>query len=143
MSRPTWDEYFFSIARAVSLRSTCPRLAVGAVLVRDNRVLSVGYNGAPSGQPHCIDVGCDMRDGHCVRTIHAERNALDFFDGPLGSSLTMYTTHTPCAECSYRMSHWRINTKEEMPYASSANSIQLPGRTPGSRSFSTVGPDGC
>lgn len=76
MSRPDWDLYFIRIAKEIASRSTCPRAAVGAVVVRDNRIISTGYNGAPAGKPHCEDVGCLMIDGHCKRAIHAETNAL-------------------------------------------------------------------
>src|SRR4028118_148388 len=73
-ARPSWDEYFTRIAHEVATRSTCPRLAVGAVIVRDKRILTTGYNGSPSGMPHCDDVGClirivDGREG-CQRTLH-------------------------------------------------------------------------
>lgn len=63
-------------AALLASRSTCTRLSVGAVLVRDKRIIGSGYNGAVAGDEHCIDVGCYLRDGHCVRTIHAEMNAL-------------------------------------------------------------------
>lgn len=76
MYRPNWDEYFLTIAFDVAMRSTCPRASVGAVIVKDNRILSTGYNGSASGQPHCIDVGCLMENGHCQRAIHAETNAV-------------------------------------------------------------------
>ncbi len=79
-ARPSWDEYFMRIAHEVATRSTCPRLAVGAVIVRDKRILTTGYNGSPSGMPHCEDVGCLIRivDGResCQRTLHAEQNAI-------------------------------------------------------------------
>ena len=64
------------IAFTVAQRSTCDRAHVGAVLVRDRRMLTTGYNGAPAGLPHCDDVGHLMVDGHCVRTLHAEQNAI-------------------------------------------------------------------
>lgn len=76
MTRPDWDLYFIRIAMEVASRSTCPRASVGAVIVRDNRILASGYNGAPAGEPHCTEVGCDMVDGHCKRAIHAETNAI-------------------------------------------------------------------
>jgi len=74
--RPNWDQYFINIAEKVATRSTCPRASVGAVIVRDNHILSTGYNGAPHGEPHCIEVGCLMINDHCDRTIHAETNAV-------------------------------------------------------------------
>lgn len=76
MERPNWDQYFMNITREVAARATCPRASVGAVVVKDNRILSTGYNGAPPGKPHCIDIGCQIVDDHCDRTIHAETNAV-------------------------------------------------------------------
>ena len=90
------------IARTVATRATCPRASVGAVLTRRKRILTTGYNGAPRGVPHCLDVGCTMVDGHCLRATHAEANAI--VQGALhGVSLegaTAYCTHQPCAGCS-------------------------------------------
>ena len=74
--RPSWAAYFLDLAYAVSTRATCPRKSVGAVIVKDRRVLATGYNGSMSGQPHCTQVGCDIEDEHCVRTVHAELNAI-------------------------------------------------------------------
>ena len=82
--RPTWDEYFLQLARQAATRSTCLRRQVGAVLVRDKRILATGYNGAPRGVAHCLDVGC-LRDQlgipsgerhELCRAIHAEQNAI-------------------------------------------------------------------
>lgn len=66
------------IVKAVSKLGTCKRAKVGAVLTRDGRIISTGYNGSPPGQPHCLDIGCLMEDGHCRRTTHAEANAIAF-----------------------------------------------------------------
>ncbi len=86
----------------VSRRSTCLRAQVGAIIVKDKRILTTGYNGAPKGLPHCLDEGCEIVDGHCVRTLHAEQNAI--IQAALhGVSLdggTIYTTHQPCATCA-------------------------------------------
>ena len=76
MSRPDWDLYFIRIAKEVASRSTCPRAAVGAVIVKDNHIISTGYNGAVAGKPHCEDEGCNVMDGHCQRAVHAEINAI-------------------------------------------------------------------
>ena len=76
MSRPDWDLYFIRIAKEVASRSTCPRAAVGAVIVKDNRILSTGYNGAPPGKPHCTDEGCIIENDHCTRVVHAEVSAI-------------------------------------------------------------------
>ncbi|MGC8667166.1 MAG: deoxycytidylate deaminase [Chthonomonadales bacterium] len=101
-ARPSWDEYFMEIARVVSTRATCNRRHVGAVVVRDRRILTTGYNGAPHGLPHCTEVGCKMQDGHCIRTLHAEQNAI--VQGALnGVSLrgaTLYVTCQPCNNCA-------------------------------------------
>ena len=90
------------IARTVATRATCPRARVGAVLTRDKRILTTGYNGAPSGIPHCTDVGCIMVDGHCLRATHAEANAIvqGALHGVSTQGATAYCTHQPCAGCS-------------------------------------------
>ncbi len=100
--RPTWDEYFMGIAHAVATRATCPRLSVGAVIVRDHRILTTGYNGAPHGVAHCTEAGCMMVNDHCVRATHAEANAIVqgalYGIGLQGSSA--YCTHQPCVNCT-------------------------------------------
>jgi dCMP deaminase len=100
--RPSWDEYFMQIAFTVAQRSTCDRAHVGCVLMRDRRILTTGYNGAPAGLPHCDEVGHLLIDGHCVRTLHAEQNAI--IQGALhGVSIvgaTAYVTHQPCLTCA-------------------------------------------
>src|SRR5919204_5958156 len=102
VARPSWDEYFMQIARDVSTRATCNRRLVGAVVVLERRILSTGYNGAPHGLPHCTEVGCKIVDGHCIRTLHAEQNAI--VHGALyGVSLkgsTLYVTCQPCNNCA-------------------------------------------
>ncbi|MGQ9597996.1 MAG: deoxycytidylate deaminase [Anaerolineae bacterium] len=102
VTRPSWDDYFMQIAFEVARRSTCPRAAVGAVIVRDKRILTTGYNGAPTGLPHCTEVGCLMVNNHCVRTLHAEQNAI--IQGALHgvdiSGSTLYVTHQPCLTCA-------------------------------------------
>lgn len=67
-----------AIAKIVSLRGTCGKAQVGAVIEDKGRIIAIGYNGSPSGMPHCLEVGCQIEDGHCIRTIHAEMNALLF-----------------------------------------------------------------
>src|SRR5690625_7423009 len=76
MKRISWHQYFMTQSHMIALRSTCERLPVGATIVRDNRMIAGGYNGSVSGSAHCIDEGCYLVDGHCVRTIHAEMNAI-------------------------------------------------------------------
>lgn len=101
-TRPSWDEYFMQIARDVSTRSTCERRHVGAVIVRDRRILSTGYNGSPPGQPHCTEVGCLLEDGKCIRTLHAEQNALiqAALHGVSTARATVYCTCRPCHVCT-------------------------------------------
>ena len=100
--RPSWDEYFMQITFQVAKRSTCPRAAVGAVIVRDKRILTTGYNGAPANLPHCTEVGCLMVNDHCVRTLHAEQNAIiqGALHGVDVSHSTIYVTHQPCLVCA-------------------------------------------
>ncbi len=76
MNRPSWDEYFLSIAEQISHRATCDRASVGALIVKDHRILSTGYNGSPPHTPHCSEAGHIMVDGHCMRVVHAESNAI-------------------------------------------------------------------
>jgi dCMP deaminase len=99
--RKDWDNYFMDIAFQVSERSTCPRLHVGAVLVRDKRLKGTGYNGSPKGLPHCDDEehGCYIKNNHCIRTIHAEVNCLLEVSPEERAGATLYVTHTPCPEC--------------------------------------------
>lgn len=99
--RASWDDYFMSIARVVSTRSTCQRKYVGAVIVRNRTILSTGYNGSIRGMPHCIDVGHMMENGHCVATIHAEANAIlqAARNGVTIEGSTIYVTASPCWNC--------------------------------------------
>ncbi len=100
--RPDWDSYFLKIAIAVSERSTCDRAFVGCVLVLEKRILTTGFNGSPAGQPHCDEVGHLLVDGHCVRTIHAETNAIiqAALHGVSTKGATCYVTHFPCINCT-------------------------------------------
>ncbi len=109
--RPSWDEYFMEVADAVAKRSTCDRGRTGCVIVRDRQILVTGYPGSPKGFAHCDEAGHLMKqvvhgDGrttsHCVRTIHAEQNAI-CQAAKLGVSLnggTVYVTMTPCRTCA-------------------------------------------
>jgi len=108
--RPSWDEYFMTITRQVAERSTCVRAKVGAVIVRDRSILATGYNGAPAGMPHCLDVGCLVYESktptgdvetNCFRTIHAEINAIAQAarNGSRIDGADVYVTHTPCIHC--------------------------------------------
>ncbi len=102
LSRPDWETYFLRMAELVATRSTCLRLQVGAVLVRQERVIATGYNGSLRGQPHCAEVGCLMVNGHCRRTVHAELNALlqCAFHGSASSGTVLFSTTFPCLDCA-------------------------------------------
>ncbi|MFA6321930.1 MAG: cytidine/deoxycytidylate deaminase family protein [Candidatus Buchananbacteria bacterium] len=101
--RPSWDDYFMAIAKIVASRGTCDRLYTGSVLVKNNRIISTGYNGSPAGLAHCSDVGHLMEEGHCVRTIHGEHNALLQVAVQGGTSTvgsTLYSKYSPCIHCT-------------------------------------------
>lgn len=108
--RPTWDEYFMEIANLVKTRSTCLRRQVGAVIVKDKKILSTGYNGAPRGCAHCIDIGC-LREKlgipsgerhELCRALHAEQNAIAQAaeHGTSVKDATIYVTAQPCSLCA-------------------------------------------
>ncbi|ABQ26372.1 deoxycytidylate deaminase [Geotalea uraniireducens] len=110
MSRPSWDEYFMEITHLVAKRSTCLRRQVGAVIVKDKNILATGYNGAPSGVSHCLDVGClreklNIPSGErheLCRGLHAEQNAIiqAAKHGTTIDGSTLYCTTLPCIICS-------------------------------------------
>ena len=108
--RPSWDEYFLEVAGLVAKRSTCIRRHVGAVLVRNKRILATGYNGAPSGLKHCFDIGClreklkipsGQRHELC-RGLHAEQNVLlqAALHGTITKDSQLYITNQPCMICA-------------------------------------------
>ena len=97
--RKNWDLYFIDIAFQVAERSTCVRRTVGAVIVKNKRIKGTGYNGSPAGLPHCLDEGCAMQDGHCIRCIHAEPNAILECTPDERQGATLYCTDRPCPEC--------------------------------------------
>ncbi len=108
--RPSWDTYFMNITTLVAERSTCTRRAVGAIIVKDKRILSTGYNGAPTGIRHCLEVGC-LRESLQVpsgerhelcRGIHAEQNAIiqAAYHGVSVKDAVLYCTNQPCAICA-------------------------------------------
>ncbi len=101
-NRPSWDEYFLKLAMLASERATCPRMHVGCVLVKDKFVLATGYNDSLPGQPHCDEVGCLIVDNHCVRTNHAEINALiqATTHGVNVRGATAYITNMSCTTCA-------------------------------------------
>jgi dCMP deaminase len=108
--RPSWETYFMDITMLVAKRSTCQRRAVGAVLVKDKRLLATGYNGAPSHLKHCLDIGCLREElkvpsgekHELCRGIHAEQNAIvqAAFHGVSIKGATLFCTNLPCAICA-------------------------------------------
>ncbi|NIA03220.1 MAG: cytidine deaminase, partial [Nitrospirae bacterium] len=108
--RPTLDEYFMEIAEVVAKRTTCLRNKVGAVIVRDKRILATGYNGAPRNLEHCLDIGCirqqqNIESGtrhELCRGVHAEQNAIiqSALHGVSVENATLYCTHQPCVLCA-------------------------------------------
>ncbi|HPJ21377.1 MAG TPA: cytidine/deoxycytidylate deaminase family protein [Clostridia bacterium] len=113
MARPSWDEYFMQIVDLVKTRSTCLRRQVGALIVKDKRILASGYNGAPSGVAHCAEVGClrqqlNIPSGErheLCRAIHAEQNAIvqAAYSGTSVNGSTMYVSLQPCSLCAKLM----------------------------------------
>lgn len=110
LNRPDWDTYFMEMAQVASKRSTCLRRSVGAVIVKDKRILSTGYNGTPKGMAHCEEVGClrtklNVPSGkmhELCRGIHAEQNAViqAAVHGVSVDGATLYCTHQPCVVCT-------------------------------------------
>jgi dCMP deaminase len=100
-NRASWDLYFMQIARQVSTRATCDRKHVGAVIVRAKNILATGYNGSIGGLGHCDEEGHMMEEGHCVRTIHAEANAViqAAKNGVAIDGGSIYVTASPCWGC--------------------------------------------
>jgi len=109
--RPSWDEYFLKMSEIVGARGTCDRGRSGCVIVRDKRILTTGYVGSPTGLPHCDDVGHEMHtvineDGgtsrHCIRTAHAEQNAINNAarSGVALLGATIYSKMVPCYKCA-------------------------------------------
>lgn len=119
VTRPSWDAYFMQIAHLVKTRATCPRRQVGAVIVKDRRILATGYNGAPRGLSHCPEDGekhdwprgC-MRAGHCIRSLHAEQNALlqAAMIGVACEGSSIYVTCLPCNTCAKMIINAGIST---------------------------------
>ena len=135
--RPSWDEYFLEVAYLVSKRATCLRRSVGAVLVKDRKILATGYNGAPSGLKHCIDIGClrqklkipsGQRHELC-RGLHAEQNVLlqAALYGVSTKDSTLYITNHPCIICAKMLINAGIKeivTSGDYPDAISGNFLK-------------------
>lgn len=102
--RASWDDYFFKITADVATRATCPRASIGAVLVKNKRVISTGYNGVPEGREHCPDIPEHMALEHCQAAIHAEYNALANALVPaFGATLYVVGPRPVCPDCRDRL----------------------------------------
>ena len=109
-SRPSWDEYFMDIVRDVATRSTCRRRKVGAILVKDKRIIATGYNGGPTGLAHCLEIGClreqlgipSGQQHELCRGVHAEQNAIIQAAryGVHTDGSVLYCTTQPCVQCT-------------------------------------------
>lgn len=101
IQRPSWDEYFMALSKLAAIMATCPKRHVGAVVVKNKRVLATGYNGAPPGLPHCTEVGClifEDEGSSCRRVLHSEQNAI-LQDSRNMEGATLYTSFLPCVDC--------------------------------------------
>lgn len=148
--RPSWDAYFMGITALVAQRSTCTRRMVGAVIVKDKRILTTGYNGAPTGIRHCLDVGClretmNIPSGErheLCRGIHAEQNAIiqAAFHGVSVKDASLYCTNQPCTICAkmiinagikriYFRSGYADALAQEMLYEADVELIQYDDRS--------------
>jgi dCMP deaminase len=110
--RVSWGTYFMNIAKEVATRSTCDRKYVGAVIVREKTILSTGYNGSIKGLPHCDEAGHEMVDDHCIRTTHAEANAIvqAAKNGVQINQSEIYVTASPCYNCFKLIANAGIKT---------------------------------
>lgn len=135
--RPDWDRYFLDLCEAVARRATCDRGKNGCVIVKDKRIMTTGYVGAPAGLPHCDEVGHDLRKvfdnngnvtQHCVRTLHAEQNAIiqaARFGIPLEGA-TLFCKMTPCRTCAMMIINAGIKRVVcEKRYHADADSIEM------------------
>lgn len=119
--RKSWDQYFMDMATLASERSTCDRLAVGCVLVKDNRVIATGYNGSIHKHEHCDEVGHLMVEGGCKRTIHAESNAIlqCARNGIATDGAIAYVNHQPCPDCTKALNQagiWKVLYQHAYPH---------------------------
>lgn len=96
---PKFRQYYIGITEQIASLSTCKRAQVGCVIVKDNKIISTGYNGSVRGASHCSDVGCLMVDDHCMRCIHSETNAIAFAEKDDLKRATLFCTHKPCLSC--------------------------------------------
>jgi dCMP deaminase len=146
-TRIDWDTYFMRIAQLVAERSTCTRAKVGAVIVKDRSIIATGYNGSPSGMPHCLEAGClvyrsttpdGTEEENCFRTIHAEINAIAQAakNGSAIDGAGVYVTHTPCIHCMkvlinvgmktiYYAKPYKIDTIKEMVDAGGIELVEI------------------
>ena len=135
--RPSWDEYFMEVCRAIAKRATCDRGRSGCVIAKEHRLLVTGYVGSPRGLPHCDEVGhlfktLQHEDGtqtkHCMRTVHAEQNAIcqAARRGISIDGATLYCKMTPCRTCAMLIiSCGIVRVEAEKRYHDAKDSIQM------------------
>ncbi len=112
MTRPSWDDTLFAMAEILKDRATCPRFQTASIIVNpDREILSVGYNGAPQGFPHCSEIGCAVVDGHCLWSVHSEANSLmsTLSMGRKVSGAIMYVLGHPCPRCALLIVRARLS----------------------------------
>jgi dCMP deaminase len=142
VSRPSWDDYFFQVAATVATRATCPRASIGAVLVRDKKILSTGYNGPAAGLPHCPTTPEHLNLAHCLASLHAEKNALtNATVQTFGATMYVVGPRVVCPDCrdamqlcgvSYRYRP-TVHTLDALATAIRAwQAVTFPHATPGS-----------
>ena len=120
ISRPEFAEVFLAVAEAMACRSTCDRASVGCVLTMNNHIIAAGYNGSIPGAPHCDDEGHVMVEGHCIRTTHAEANAIAHAArmGHRTNGAEAFVTHAPCPTCTKLLASagvWRVTYRHRRP----------------------------
>lgn len=101
--RITREQMFMEMAATAARRSTCFRANVGAIVTHENNVVAIGYNGPPSGEPHCTGHTCPGAQTGCTRAIHAEINAIQRIPRVVKAPLSLYLTHSPCYDCAKRI----------------------------------------
>ena len=110
MKRLNWNEYFMQLTEMVAVRSTCDVISVGCIITNEKRIIATGYCGAPRGMPHCTEVGCKIVKNHCIRTLHAELNAIlqCVEHGVSTKNAVVYLTHSPCWHCGLMLINARV-----------------------------------
>lgn len=124
----TKDQYYLEIAKTVATRGTCVKQLCGSVIVNNDTIISTGYNGAPRGERHCGEAGCNEENGHCQRAVHSELNSIlqAAKHGSKTDGGTIYSTHFPCVHCVKAAINAGIaEIKYGKPYKNSDNFMEM------------------